>query len=265
MAKRFTDTGKWTNPWFRKLSYKAKLCWIYLCDECESHGVLRVDCKLISFQLGYEVTTDLIAEWFGNKIHFISEDKLLIVPFFSFQYGESKDSWSAKVAARRKLESLGFSIENNEIVIKHTTVGTQCGESGDTLLIKDIGIVIGKGIGIGNKENIDENLEVKKSSLLDIAQAYDLYPRKEGKKRGMDIARREIKSGQDLSDLMLAIEKYKAHIESKKIEPRFVKQFSTFMGSWRDWLDADAGLVTTSGPRMRLVLLENGESMEVPE
>ncbi|KHD88874.1 MAG: hypothetical protein OM95_07090 [Bdellovibrio sp. ArHS] len=144
MAKKFTDANKWRTKWFRTLSNQAKLVWIYLCDECDGAGVLKPDYELATFQVGFEFGPVDLKNWFGKKIHFINEDTILIVPYFEFQYGSSKDTWSAKIKARETLESLGFTILNNQVLISQEshsppTVGTQ----ENTLLIK--GIVIGKG------------------------------------------------------------------------------------------------------------------------
>lgn len=160
MAKRFTDSKKWRNEWFRTLHIEARLLWIYLCDECELTGVMKMDYGLASFLMGFEVTREIVGSWFKNKIHFIDTEKFLIIQFFEFQYGESKDSWSAKIQAKNKLESLGFSIVNNKVLIDSihhydTTVGGLSGECGPTLLIK--GIVKGKGKVEVNKGGVGEN------------------------------------------------------------------------------------------------------------
>lgn len=111
MAKRFTDDKKWRNEWFRTLPDRAKLTWVYMCDECESHGVIKMDYGLAKFQLGFPIDPEKIRTWFGDKIHFIDDEKILILSFYEFQYGSSKDSWSAKVKAREKLESPGLVFE----------------------------------------------------------------------------------------------------------------------------------------------------------
>jgi hypothetical protein len=49
-SKRFTDSKKWRNEWFRTLKTEAKLAWIYICDECEFHGVIKMDYGLASFK-----------------------------------------------------------------------------------------------------------------------------------------------------------------------------------------------------------------------
>lgn len=167
MSKRFTDSKKWRNSWFRSLPLEAKLAWIYFCDECELHGVLKLDYGLASFQLGFDITPTVVSEWFKDKIHFLNDETIVIIQFFEFQYGQSADNWSAKVQARKKLENLGFTIENNKLVISHPTVVPQSSESVYTPLI----IGIGKGIvnnSLKNKEevNFKKTEKQKKESEL---------------------------------------------------------------------------------------------------
>lgn len=76
---------------------------------------------------------------------------------------------------------------------------------------------------------------------FDFASLYSTYPRKVGKTRGIQICEKTIRSPEDLAALSLAVKKYKDFVKAENIEPRFIKHFSTFMSSWRDWLDPDAG------------------------
>lgn len=89
-------------------------------------------------------------------------------------------------------------------------------------------------------------------SRADFEKVYDLYPRKEGKSKGLDKCKTEIKTDADYQALGEAVSRYKAHCEAEAIEPRFIKHFATFMGSWRDWLDDDVGKST----------IKNGKSWE---
>lgn len=63
---------------------------------------------------------------------------------------------------------------------------------------------------------------------------YQKYPRKEGKSAGYK------RLGQlddwGLECLELAIENYNAHIKKNRIEPKYIKMFSTFVSEWKDWV-----------------------------
>lgn len=80
-----------------------------------------------------------------------------------------------------------------------------------------------------------------KVSLLDLESVYTEYPKKVGKKAGLKIAVRVIKTLDDMHKLRLAIHAYKQYLEKERTEAKFIKHFSTFMNSWTDWLDRDVG------------------------
>lgn len=65
---------------------------------------------------------------------------------------------------------------------------------------------------------------------------YAAYPRKEGKSRGIGIAKRSIRTPEELELLSKAVANYTRMVVGK--EKQFIKQFGTFMGCWRDYLDA---------------------------
>ncbi|MEN0058915.1 MAG: hypothetical protein AAGB31_08775 [Bdellovibrio sp.] len=251
MSKRFTDAKKWRSSWFRKLPIKAKLVWGYLCDECGAEGLMKIDYELANFQLGFSIDPQTLSEWFREKLYFFSEEKFLIVPFFNFQYGESKDSWSAKVQAKKKIELLGFTIENNEVIIPERTQSPHgdptVGVESKTIL--SIGIVKGTGIvdikgGLGEKEIRTQAEIIYKKH----------YPRKVGRSDGLDKASKDLKTEQDLVDFESAIVRYATDCATKKTEAKYIKHFSTFVSTWRDWLEPDAG----DGPKAKNYENETG-------
>lgn len=240
MSKRFTDVKKWRNEWYRTLPLKAKLAWIYLCDECESHGVLKIDYGLASFQLGFDVNRIQFEEWFKDKIYIFDEDKILIIPFFEFQYGTCKDTFEAKIRAKSKLIALGFSFNNNKLIVEKnntpTTVGGESSETCTTRLISiSSSISISKKRGSGGKTNEIKNLYK------------EFYPLKKGGTKGAEKLSKEISSDEDLLNLKNAILKYSEDLKKKNTDPKFIKHFSTFAGEWRDWLEPDAGMATLDG------------------
>lgn len=87
MKKRFTDTDKWSDKWFRPLSATAKLLWIWLCDNCDNAGVVDPDMELLTFQIGQPVKPDHFAE-LGDRLQKLANGKWWIPKFVRFQFGE---------------------------------------------------------------------------------------------------------------------------------------------------------------------------------
>ena len=233
MAKRFTDAAKWRNEWFRTLDAKAKLAWIYLCDECDKSGIIRIDYGLASFQLGYRVTSQMLASWFGYKIHFFGGDKILVVQYFEFQYGTSKDTWSAKVEAKKSLESQGFEVIDNKVFIpsdyqSDPTVVSQSPQSEPSSLIR----VRGRVSNTLNRQN-------EKISESDLDQIYGKYPKKQGKTEGYKALTKSCNKS-DLSQLDIAVTNYAQYCENKITEKQYIMKFKNFVKEWRDWIDCQA-------------------------
>ena len=70
---------------------------------------------------------------------------------------------------------------------------------------------------------------------------YKKYPRKIGRKKGLVVFKNQIKSKKDYDALSLAVDRYLEYCRKEKIEPKFIKHFSTFMNSWSDWVDPETG------------------------
>jgi hypothetical protein len=85
--KRFTETNKWQNPWYRRLTPEAKLLWQWLLDHCDPAGVIEADFELATFQIGVEIDDAVINE-LGERIVKIPSGKSYIPSFVEFQYGK---------------------------------------------------------------------------------------------------------------------------------------------------------------------------------
>lgn len=104
MAKRFTDTEKFSDTWYRKLSLLHKVIWEYLLAECNHAGILEnFDLEMMSFKIGAEVTKNDL-EIFENRIIFISEDVLYIPKFIEFQYGTLNPQSKVHASVLRELD-----------------------------------------------------------------------------------------------------------------------------------------------------------------
>jgi hypothetical protein len=85
--KRFTETQKWSDPWFRRLKPEIKNLWQWLLDNCDSAGIVDVDLPLASFQVGFQYSTDSLLE-LGDRIQKLPSGKHFIPKFIPFQYGQ---------------------------------------------------------------------------------------------------------------------------------------------------------------------------------
>lgn len=87
--KRFTDIEIWSDPWYRKLSWKGKLFWKFVLDRCDNAGFWKKDNEMASFQCGFKFTANILAEINEGKVRiFNHKDHLEVVDFIPFQYGE---------------------------------------------------------------------------------------------------------------------------------------------------------------------------------
>ena len=88
MSKRYTDTEKFTDPWYRRLDIKRKCLWEYLLAECNHAGIFNnFDLETATFKIGAEITEEDIL-FFGDRVVVLDEKTLFIPKFIKFQYGE---------------------------------------------------------------------------------------------------------------------------------------------------------------------------------
>lgn len=90
MSKRFTDTGKWDDPWHRRLTPLQKTFWDFICAKCDNAGVWEVDFEAASFKLNAEVNIEILSAINKEKVRvklFDSNKLLLILGHVEFQCG----------------------------------------------------------------------------------------------------------------------------------------------------------------------------------
>lgn len=95
MAKRFTDTGLVRKKWYRKLSPAHKAAWQFITAECDEAGVWSIDEDSLEFHVGEFVSLDeFIAAVNLNQVRVkkIDSEKLFVVDFVLFQYGELSEA-----------------------------------------------------------------------------------------------------------------------------------------------------------------------------
>jgi hypothetical protein len=105
--KRFTETNKWEDPWFRKLKPEMKLLWSWLLDSCDNAGVIDLDIELASFQIGYSYPIDTLSE-FAHRVIKLQCGKFFIPKFIEFQYGNLSRECKAHNPIFSSLEKHGL-------------------------------------------------------------------------------------------------------------------------------------------------------------
>lgn len=114
MPKRFTETLKWDDPWFRALSPDAKLLWFWLVDKCDSAGIIEPDFSLCEFQTGIKKASEKLPE-LATRIGTLENGKMIVVKFIEFQQGKLSRECKAHNPIFQSLEKNGMIDENGEI------------------------------------------------------------------------------------------------------------------------------------------------------
>lgn len=109
--KRFTETTKWSNVWFRKLPPAEKCLWLWLCDNCDSAGVIEPDWEVLSIVLGADLDERNVQS-FGDRVVKLPNGKLWLVSFIDFQYGKLSPDCKPHKAIFALLEKHG--LQNGE-------------------------------------------------------------------------------------------------------------------------------------------------------
>jgi hypothetical protein len=205
MAKRFTDSDKWTDPWFRRLPPKTKLLWLYLVDSCDNAGFWVVDFELASYLIGENVSHQDIIPYSEGRI-VVGEDKWEITKFIDFQYGKLSTDCKPHQSILKTLEK--------QRVSKGYPKGIHTLEDKDK--DKD------KEGGVG---------ETKPTFCFE--QVWDKYPNKDGRKIAERCFKSTVKTNQDFIDINKALENY---LSSPSVAKGFIKNGSTWFNNWRDWV-----------------------------
>lgn len=88
MSKRFTETEKWSDPWFRKLDHRVKIGYLYLLDRVDNSGVIDMDTELANFQIGIEIDWLMVSTQLGDRLEILPSGKWHLTRFVAFQFGE---------------------------------------------------------------------------------------------------------------------------------------------------------------------------------
>jgi len=160
MPKRFTDSDKWTDPWFRRLSPTMKMFWLYLLDNCDMAGIWDVDIELASYFLGTKLDPQKIDREIDGRVVVIEDGRKWWVPkFIQFQYGELSTQSRVHLKVIQVLDKYGLKYSVD-------TVSTDCRRGIDTPKDKDKVQVQDKAKD--KKEGRPENLDAVRSFFAEL-------------------------------------------------------------------------------------------------
>lgn len=108
MAKRFTDSEKWNDPWFRRLSPELKCFWSFVLDRCDAAGVWKVDMDLASFNIGRPLTEEEVLKAMPGRFRKLDTERWWVTKFIPFQYGELNEACRPHAAVLRSLKEHGL-------------------------------------------------------------------------------------------------------------------------------------------------------------
>jgi len=116
--KRFTEGGKWGDPWFRQLGMRLQWLWLYICDQCDGAGVIELDWDRVNFESGVGAggfkETDM--GLLGDRVRRLAEAKWFIPKFIKFQYGELSGRCQYHVRVMALLKKHGLLIGSDGVV-----------------------------------------------------------------------------------------------------------------------------------------------------
>lgn len=88
MAKRFTDSEKWNDPWFGELKPNHQLLWVFMLDTCDCAGVWKDQFRRFEFITGLKIDQADFLNVFNDRVIDIGNRSYFIPKFIRFQYTE---------------------------------------------------------------------------------------------------------------------------------------------------------------------------------
>ena len=112
MAKRFTDSTKWSKPFIRSMKAPYKLLWLYILDECDHAGIWQVDFEVAQVKIGEIINLETALQQLSGKIYpFADGEKWFIPDFIDFQYGVLNPENRAHNSVIQLLNKYNLSLE----------------------------------------------------------------------------------------------------------------------------------------------------------
>ena len=194
-------------------------------------GCYEISIRQASIETGYsKETIERLFKRFAevHKVAFYSAEtsEVLLVNWHKY-------NWTSSEKFRKPLETQIKNIKNQnfmnyltEIFTHQDTVSIPYTYPIDTYCI-DTSVSVTDTVYINNKSinNNTNNIYTKH-----FEEVYNLYPRKEGKKKAYECYKARLKEGYSEEELLTATKNYAEECKKEKREKRYIKMASTFFG-----------------------------------
>jgi oligoendopeptidase F len=105
---------------------------------------------------------------------------------------------------------------------------------------RDLSYMLNTSEYLGQRIEADQKKEALRS--FDFEAIYDKYPRKIGKKAGIEKLRKSVKTQEKYNLLVGAVSYYADYCLKQNTEEKFIKHFSSWVSTWEDWIKEDQHL-----------------------
>lgn len=221
--KRLTETTKWDDPWFRKLSPEMKCFWGYICDRCDAAGVWAVDMEQAAFSIGAKLDAGKVWATFGERMEKVPNGNgecWRILKFVQFQFKNLSRDCKPHNATFAAIEKHGLQEDEVSNGLRSSKVSHTFAKGCLNLLDKE--------------EDKETDKAEEKDTEADVAASiYALYPRKEGKQAALKAIRAALRV-KPAADLTSAVTAYAAATAVwQPLDRQFIPHPSTWFNEGR--------------------------------
>ncbi len=221
MSKRFTDTTKWTDKWFRKLSVHGKLLFLWLVDNCDNAGFWEVDLELAAQQIGIS-EAEVAGAWEGLCRAYTRQGEYVWIKRFIRVQGNcplNPDNNAHKQILSLFQEHADFGVDFESALRNEQKNSPSLGP-------KEVPC---KGNGNGHSKS-------KGKHARDFELFWQAYPRKVGKGRARKWWDRHKPDERHLNEMLCAIAQQKKSASWLKDAGQFISHPTTWLNG-EGWLD----------------------------
>lgn len=246
--KRFSETEKWRDPWFRSLKPSQKLLFLFIVDNCNNAGFWEEDKDYACYATGMNV------EEYEGAVKGLARGLI----------GASGWYWVKNFLKHQKNDTINPENRAHVQILKLLAEQSQRFNASECFrgflapykgLLSPLGIGKGKGKGIGKKEGeIQEGKDEKAPPKMDgFEEFWSSYPKKKAK-GDAEKAWREKGCFTKLDQILTAIKRARSSPDWKKDNGQFIPHPATWLNrkGWEDDIAIPSRPKQTNGTAVEL-------------